>query len=190
MGTSTPWGTSDSSKRITPGITFYSTPSHGGFKVCPTLNAAMPDHLRRADGWYEEDCDWCLVVVAYPRHFPETERESADHTLKNWHPAAWEIQHGRRLEPGESFKRDQELFREANRGNYVAISAVGDWADGVPPGMVGVWFKVGGRENVHGLEIRRLIPAAEYDRADRFGFVLAPGDVGAFQPYTGKGVPK
>jgi hypothetical protein len=103
----TPWGRSDSSTRVARGIVFYDTPSHGGYHVAPTVNATMPDHLRLADGWYEEDCDWSRVVTAFPETFTAKDREAAEHTLRNWCPAAWEVHYGRALVAGESFMRDR-----------------------------------------------------------------------------------
>lgn len=111
MATRTPWGDADAKDVVTRGIIFYSTPSHGGFHVAAKLNATMPDHLRRRDGWYEEDCDWCLVVTAFPQHFSATQREQAEHTLKNWHPEAWAIQYGRTLDPSESYILRSRLER-------------------------------------------------------------------------------
>lgn len=67
----TPWGESDHQSPLIPGITFYTTPSHGGYKVSAELNQLIPGYFREvsfnedgARGWYEEDCDWCLVFVA------------------------------------------------------------------------------------------------------------------------------
>jgi len=78
----TPWGKPDHAVRYGTGIVFYSTPSHGGFKVTPTLNRKMPDHLRLADGWYEEDCDWCRVALAFPALFTARERRHAQQTAE------------------------------------------------------------------------------------------------------------
>src|ERR1035438_5453954 len=66
VSTSTPWGPSQQSKSYGPGIVSYSCAGHGGFHVSPTLNAAMPDYLRYPEGWYEEDCAWALVALAFP----------------------------------------------------------------------------------------------------------------------------
>lgn len=63
MGTKTPWGISDYTTKIAPGIISYSTPSHGGIHLSPTRLKEMPEVLRLESGWYEEDCDWCLVYA-------------------------------------------------------------------------------------------------------------------------------
>jgi len=73
MGTVTPWGMSDHSERIVRGITSYDTPSHGGLHVSAGLLAQMPPSWREVHGypagWFEEDCDWALVVLAFPDVF-------------------------------------------------------------------------------------------------------------------------
>lgn len=73
----TPWGKADFATVFGDGITFYSTPGHGGFRLSPERNAEL---LRKfpgfrtfsgAVGWYEEDCDWAAVALAFPEAFPE-----------------------------------------------------------------------------------------------------------------------
>ena len=95
MPTSTPWGTAQTSEKACRGINFYSTASHGGYKVSDKLNLEIPEVFRRADGWYEEDCDWSIVWVFLSAHFdkeyfkPETFLQ-ADKTLKQWFPHEWQ----------------------------------------------------------------------------------------------------
>ena len=50
--------------------------SHGGYYVSPARVASMPEPLREfkpwaGDNWYEEDCDWCIVALAFPQFFPQ-----------------------------------------------------------------------------------------------------------------------
>lgn len=106
MSRHTPWGYSDSQEQIQPGIIFYSTPSHGGYHVSAALNRTMPDSLRLDGGWYEEDCDWARVVVAFPLHFPPETVEEAKATLRAWCPRAYERFYGVTLNPGESYMLD------------------------------------------------------------------------------------
>lgn len=82
--TVTPWGKADSKIKVTRGINFYSTPGHGGYKVSKKLNASMPAPLRNSDGWYEEDCEWCKVVLAFPQHFNEDKKETARAVFALW----------------------------------------------------------------------------------------------------------
>ena len=73
-GAFTPWGQSDHTKEIAPGIIFYSTPSHGGAFVPAEIRAEWPQALRdfktfAGGDWYEEDCDVQLVILAHPESF-------------------------------------------------------------------------------------------------------------------------
>jgi hypothetical protein len=82
----TPWGHPDTIKQIAEGITWYSTPSHGGYHLSPERMQAMPEHLRNCsftrDHWFEEDCSWCAVVLAFPEHFPEEDQKVAQLTYE------------------------------------------------------------------------------------------------------------
>jgi hypothetical protein len=73
---STPWGTADAEEHIALGITFYETPSHGGFHLDAERNALVPLAWREASfnqqglyGWFEEDCDAVMVVLSHPTAF-------------------------------------------------------------------------------------------------------------------------
>ena len=106
----TPWGLSDYEEDYGAGIKFYETPHHGGFRVPAALNARVPEYLRRASGWYEEDCDWAIVA----RFFPEVHAKlgpkavaTAEGVLKGYYPDEWERLTGLRLKPGESHARDE-----------------------------------------------------------------------------------
>lgn len=72
----TPWGLADSCKAVAPGIAFFSTPSHGGYRLSPERNAAVLAKLPGfqtfcgVPGWYEEDCDWAAVALTFPEYFP------------------------------------------------------------------------------------------------------------------------
>jgi hypothetical protein len=97
--TSTPWGKADHKKVYARGITFYSTPGHGGFKLSATLNAQVPQTLKDTTwgglghkGWYEEDCDWAIVALVFPQVFtiegqPDVKSiELARNIFKTYHP--------------------------------------------------------------------------------------------------------
>jgi len=79
----TPWGPSQSHKYIAPGIIAVSTASHGGYYIWPHTLTKMPEALRAIrspyapEGWYEEDCDWVIVALAFPEHFPRETLEVA-----------------------------------------------------------------------------------------------------------------
>jgi len=70
----TPWGATQDTKQVAPGITRIDTASHGGYHLSAERLADMPEQLRRftpyaGEGWYEEDCDWAIVALAFPQHF-------------------------------------------------------------------------------------------------------------------------
>jgi hypothetical protein len=85
----TPWGAPDSAPRVlAPGVISYTTASHGGIWLDPERNAMVPLAWRNAshgggalDGWYEEDCDWCLVALVYPDGFTSDMRAQALQTF-------------------------------------------------------------------------------------------------------------
>ncbi len=106
MGTWTPWGQADYTKQIARGIVSYSTPGHGGIHVSPTKQAKMPEALRIESGWYEEDCDWALVALAFPEYFIAEYSQALD-TVKNWHPDRYEKWSGVTLKPEESYIKKQ-----------------------------------------------------------------------------------
>jgi len=171
----TPWGKSDYSKTYGEGVTFYGTPSHGGFRVLAAQQALMPEILRNDDGWYEEDCDWAKVAIAFPDLFTAEDAVNARETLRNWFPAIYEQHFGVTLKPGESYVRDKELFDKAHAADWVTIAAWGDWADGVPKGMVGVVATLGGSRRPEQITPHRyfVVPATEYDTRPRAGgFVI------------------
>jgi hypothetical protein len=86
----TPWGRADQIERIGEGIYFASTPSHGGYYVPAGMLHAIPAaHQARAlkwsgsRNWYEEDCEWASVAVAFPHLFNQDQREAAANTIKS-----------------------------------------------------------------------------------------------------------
>lgn len=78
-GRRTPWGAADHVEEISDGrVTIISvdTPSHGGYFVPKRHLAAIPaQHQAYAAKWsgsvqwYEEDCAWAAVVLAFPQLF-------------------------------------------------------------------------------------------------------------------------
>jgi hypothetical protein len=83
QGPHTPWGVAESATVFAPGIVFYTTASHGGFYLAPERNAALlakfPGFRRFSGsvGWYEEDCDWSAVALAFPDAFPGVNQTEA-----------------------------------------------------------------------------------------------------------------
>jgi hypothetical protein len=95
MSVATPWGVADSSHVVAPGIIRYDTPSHGGYYVSPERVLTMPKPLREfkpfaGPNWYEEDCDWAIVALAFPQFFPDDYQEAALATIKAYEPELYQ----------------------------------------------------------------------------------------------------
>lgn len=87
----TPWGIADSAEDVAEGITFYSTPSHGGYLISASRRKQMPKKLRDlktlvGGNWYEEDCDAAIVAAAFPEVFGEEVAKRAMETVLYWNP--------------------------------------------------------------------------------------------------------
>lgn len=72
----TPWGVPDTVNVIANGIFAYTTSAHGGMWLAPWRRQQMPETLRRVEpaagpGWYEEDIDTSIVVLAFPEEFDD-----------------------------------------------------------------------------------------------------------------------
>jgi hypothetical protein len=156
------------------------TPSHGGFKLPRALNALVPETWRRAGGWYEEDCDWCIPVCVFAGlgvAVGDRSHVAAWDTLRNWHPACWE--HLRpdmpKLTGAESYIRGEEEFEAATVNHLVVISAMGDWCDALKAsgaaGWVACYATMGGKRE--GRKARYfVVPEVEYDQRGKYGFVV------------------
>lgn len=88
-----PWGGIQHRKQIAPGVWNVETAGHGGIYVAPSVLATIPDCLKEntfaGPGWFEEDCDWALVVVALPHLFTPYERFSAVRSVMEWNKEKW-----------------------------------------------------------------------------------------------------
>ena len=169
MRLATPWGMSQGATIYAQGIVFHSTASHGGFKLDRARNAGLHPALRIKGGWYEEDGDWARVAAGYPDLFTDREKASADKTLRDWEPDAWEAVHGGVLTAEDSFTRDREQFQRDHAEDWVVISAL---RSDRHPSFVETVATIGGRYDVS--QSRGfLVPADEYS-AGRHGFVIDP----------------
>ena len=72
----TPWGNSQNIEKISRGLEFVDTSGHGGIKVSDELNKQIPLWVKEGtyrklglEGWYEEDCDWCIPVIVFSKVF-------------------------------------------------------------------------------------------------------------------------
>ena len=83
---STPWGAADHETVHSEGIVFYSTSSHGGFQLSPEKNEMVPASIRQKLGFYEEDCHWVFVVIAFPELFTDYEKRIAREICSRFYP--------------------------------------------------------------------------------------------------------
>jgi hypothetical protein len=173
--TNSPWGHVDYSKEYAPGIWLVGTPSHGGFKLSPQRNKKMPAcfRLKGKRGFYEEDCAWSLVALAFPEAFQPKDHEAAISTAKTYYPDEYELFTGTVIPLAESYKKRQRAFYAEVKDKLVTISAWGNWAKFVPDGMVGICATVGGSRH-YGAKARWfLVPDPEYT-GHEFGFAIDP----------------
>ena len=96
----TPWGESDGQEHIADGITFHTTPGHGGIHLSPyrlkAVEQRFPDFTPFVGKgpFFEEDCDVAVVMLTFPHDFPAEQvlrayrqaMELADggRTAENW----------------------------------------------------------------------------------------------------------
>lgn len=79
-----PWGSAQQTRRIADGIDWISTAGHGGFRLSEERYGEMPEWLRpcsfTGDQFFEEDCSWCAVVLAFPHLFNADQEQAAQLT--------------------------------------------------------------------------------------------------------------
>jgi len=83
FGNMTPWGRADYVRQLSSGVWRVSTPSHGGYYVSAEWLEDMPESLRSWNWgglrhWFEEDCDWAKVAIAFPHLFDAESVKSAE----------------------------------------------------------------------------------------------------------------
>ncbi len=163
---STPWGESQGETQYAPGVVFYSTASHGGFKLSQEANSVIPEIFRNADGWYEEDCEAAIVSTFLPGLFTAREVRKSHDTLVGWYPDEYEKHFGVVIEEGRSHKKDERLFLERHKGDWIVISAVRE-------GDQVVCTATKGGLRGSGDEPRKfMVPAEEYAGRSTRGFVI------------------
>lgn len=83
-----PWGRVQRRTTIAKGIVWMTTAGHGGFRLSRDRWEAMPAHLKAcsftSDEFFEEDCAYCAVVLAFPAHFNDEQVKSASATYARW----------------------------------------------------------------------------------------------------------
>ncbi len=82
-GMTTPWGAAQGVEDTdVDGIYFVWTSGHGGYYVAAEVEHNQP--LVPNHRWYEEDCEWSRVALAYPEAFPPKAAESAQRVYDYW----------------------------------------------------------------------------------------------------------
>ena len=170
------WDTPDMATQRLPGIWSVMTPSHGGFVLSDERQAAMPEALRLADIYYEQDVDWSLVIVAFEAEFAalkdplfDVERNLAHQTARHWRPIRYGKFTGQTITPSDSYVLKKIELYEAAVGQIGVRSASGDWADWVPQGKVGVTGqRIAGCDSLgfakyEGPEFKGLCDKSRYD---------------------------
>ena len=87
MATSTPWGPSQTSREVAPGICFYSTARHGGYHLSldrfDIFRQCFPDYkLWAGDQWFEEDCDAALVTITFAEAYSDESVFFAEQSIR------------------------------------------------------------------------------------------------------------
>lgn len=178
-GDTSPWGEVQDVVHHDVGIAEVGTATHGGVKLSPERNRAIPDEWRKKGGWYEEDCEHYFARATFPECFvrgdesPDDIREHAEERIRQWFPDQWEAVSGETLQPGQSAERDRQLERRANADNFVTHGA---WA--AEDGMV----RVIARRASTGEERQFLMSKAEYDT--RTGLSYNITDTAAFEEHS------
>lgn len=139
------WGAPQNATQILPGVWEIQTSSHGAMLLSDQRQSAMPEALRLDGPSYEEDVDWALVVLAFEAEFRSLPTKAFDllvdnarASVKAWHPDRYTAYTGEAVEAKDSHVLRRRQAVSAQIGNYVVVSASGDWADWVPEGKVGV----------------------------------------------------
>lgn len=176
-GDSSPWGSIHHVTEVAEGIIEVSTASHGGIKLNRQLNAQVPEYMRRKGGWYEEDCEWCLPAVALKLDETISRYEGAKNTMKHWFADEYEKFFNVVLQPGESRDKDDRMWHEAHKNDWIV-----DAAKTAPDNMVIVTATQGGSrvpvKTDKGWEYppekEFLVSKEEYDARNPLGFVINP----------------
>lgn len=173
----TPWGQSQWKRKVIPGVNFYATAGHGGLKVFKRLNALIPDNLRKEDCFYEEDCEYCIPYMFIPALKEKDPKgySNALESFKTWYPYDYEKLFDVVLQPGASFKKDEDNFLKENANNWIVIAAVS-----IGNNKVNCLATIGGQRTIYKNGVRFckaekkefIIDKYEYDTRSRFGYVI------------------
>lgn len=124
----------ETTETIARGIWFVSTPSHGYVVLSQARNAQVPAAVRDPSGYYEEDSAWAIAATVFADEFAadfarrtgedgQAYREHIKDVLREWHPEAYEVLHGVRVQPGESRVRDEAEWLAAHSDDWIVVGA-------------------------------------------------------------------
>lgn len=129
------WGAVNEVYPVATGITEVSCAGHGGIKLSPERNRLVPKELRRPGGWYEEDCEYKIVVATFPREFTEdsshtywstmTPAEAEQEALKSvrqYWPDEYETITGQAVPASDSTVIAGREFRASHHGDFLVDS--------------------------------------------------------------------
>lgn len=139
-----PWGTILQADQLAPGIWSLICAEGGGLVLSDARQAAMPEALRLETPFYEETCDWALVILAFETELAGQEYFSAGYLLlacdaaRCWHPERVKAHTGKAVEENTSYILKTRKAYLAAIGEYCTTSAWGDWAEWVTEGKTGV----------------------------------------------------
>jgi hypothetical protein len=191
MSTQTPWGKSDSSTKLAPGIMRYTTPGHGGFHVSKTKNVLIHQSWRKDSGWYEEDCEWVIVAFTFPKFFISSKNDVSIESIiaiaKDQYPDEYTLITGRKVSLDESHVLRYRADTLKHINDWIAVSAVGDWHHQVPAGKVGITAAKGGHSIVDKARRYFLIDSTSYDDKANWsliGYLVQPTDLEVEAPFT------
>ena len=138
IGKYSPWGKIQHCYEVLEGFHLVSTPGHGGVKLNRARNAQIPASVRKAGGWYEEDCEYCIPYIVFGDEILEHgDRKGTDGnysdklcvahyarvSAKDWYPDFYESFTGESVPLEESYTRRQAKFWQDHRDDFVVYSA-------------------------------------------------------------------
>ena len=138
-----PWGPIETATEMAPGIWAVTTPSHGGIGLSIERLGAMPEYIREAGdmggGWFEEDCCWALVALAFPDAFRQQDVDNAEKTVRAWYSSVYKRWNDERTARLINMAVGMALMTEpTDQGNqYVIPGCEKDRTRG--PAQLGFW---------------------------------------------------
>lgn len=165
----TPWGRTETFKRFCDDIVFYSTCSHGGFRISSKFKKMIDSGWNRTKVWFEEDCEFAIVVYTFKQYFSDADYISAIDKLKNWYPYEYMNVTGEILTSSDSFIISRDEFNDRHKNDYIVVSAVFNKDD---RNKVDVYAVIGGFNGDRNTTKRFIVDSDEYCKRNNHGFVI------------------